>query len=890
MKFFSVLFAGLGILWGAWSSAQLKENMNLLPPSISWTPGIDSGGTKMELQPSAEAPLAVRVAVDGVGEEDFPKLTASWPEAQNWEKFMRLKMKVRVTSDDPDIKSRPMAIVFYDENTRREDLPDRPMTQQVIHHGIPVGRWIEISDWLLEIRRSKIRQMQLYLYEFPRAKPTTFYWEFAQLELEGVGAEALMFDTEVYDKKSWPQWQPTRSVGQIKTADGFAISLDERGNVVGLTGVALGRARRSPAGLLVRDVEKGGPPVPVGGRVEGRAGLLRQKAELRTLGLSVEATMKPVGNYIEVAGVIRDTTGKDRAITVYWALPVGSNGWRWADSISETRTKNDASHELSYLERGMQYGLNGSHSKYPLGALTSSQMGMTLAIRMDEPVVHRIGYSVGTGLFYVAFDFGLVSEKTIKGRSLAEAPFRILMYRHDPRWGFRSALQRYYDFFPEFFVNRIPGEKQGGWFVWGDMRHYRDEAADSASSQDQGSQKAGEAVTGGALALQAGFRLHWGPGGAAAVKWDNDNGVLALQYIEAEFHQQTMGDYAEGFVFENAWERLKKVAAGDEEELAKFEKLGYARGYVPGKWIREHSLREALITVSRAALNSVNYEADGTPTGMPGQYPWMSESKWGIIFPCNLDPDIPQGKGAFCRHIFLETGLQEMQEAGARYDGIALDSFGGYGQLSRANYRREHFQYVDTPLTFSALDHKPVIAMFTSTVEWLRELARDMHARGLVLMANCSWYITPGWLTFAAPYLDVFGAEAPLFADPDFIRAIARHRVCTDLPYKPVADEQLQRNLLHGIFPGHGNKPRYMAQFAATFRELAQAGWEPLTQASVTPSTVRMERFGKILVLHNPQAVAVTARVNVDGKQLAVQQTEYSVSLAPKGTTVLRLQ
>ena len=61
---------------------------------------------------------------------------------------------------------------------------------------------------------------------------------------------------------------------------------------------------------------------------------------------------------------------------------------------------------------------------------------------------------------------------------------------------------------------------------------------------------------------------------------------------------------------------------------------------------------------------------------MVGQYPWMSESKWGVIIPCNLDPDILEGKGQFASRVYLDSRLVEMAEAGAHFDGIALDSLG----------------------------------------------------------------------------------------------------------------------------------------------------------------------------------------------------------------------
>ena len=157
-------------------------------------------------------------------------------------------------------------------------------------------------------------------------------------------------------------------------------------------------------------------------------------------------------------------------------------------------------------------------------------------------------------------------------------------------------------------------------------------------------------------------------------------------------------------------------------------------------------------------------------------------------------------------------------------------------------------------LSFSALDHQPVQVAAFATVEWVRDLAREMRAQGKVLMANCSWGFTPGWLTFAAPYLDVFGAEATEFADPDFIRAIANRKPCTDLPYKPRPAWEVPRHWLHAIHPGHGNDLEAMRQSVGVLRELLAAGWEPIPGARQPEQRASSVTAGSriYLVLHNP--------------------------------------
>jgi len=838
----------------------MAEEIDLLADPGRWSAAIDRGGTTMELAATPDAPLGVHITVEG-GDEDYPKLRLGWTEPQDFSRFARLMTRVRVSCDDPEATGeRRLAFVFYDEETRRQDLEDHPMTQQVIGHQVPVGRWVDLRDWLLTIHRRTIRQFDIYLYEQPADKPVTYRWEFARLAIEGVGAQAVAFDTEIYEKGELrgEKGEPT---ARVATEDGLEIVVGDRGEIsqVLLDGKQVGAVDGQPTGLVVRDAVAERKPTMVGGSVEQRDGEVRQKGRVEELGVEVEATYRAAGPYIEVAGKVRDLRGEDRAVTLGFALPVDEGPWQWWDSAAVARTEADALGELMYCETGMQYGLNGVHSKYPLGAVTQDgRAGLTLAVRMDEPVVHRIAYGPGLRLFHIALDFGLVPETAVDGRSLAEAPFRILVYRHDPAWGFRSALERYYGFFPQFFTKRV--SREGGWFVWGDM------------SKTEG-------------ALEAGFGFHWGPAGAEAVKWDNEHGVPALFYIEAETYQQTMEDLDRAPSFEEVMSRLRKLADGDAEELAKVEDQPYKVYPLSGS---SDPLRQRIQTTAQVVLRSVNHNAQGQPYGSVGQFGWMSKSRWGAILPCNLSPGIPGGKGSFNRQEVIEPALESMHQTGAHYDGLALDSLGGYGHLGRANYRREHFRYTDIPLSFGALDRKPVQVAHYGTVEWLRELAEDMHERGLVLMANCSWHIVPGWLTFAAPYLDVFGAEAVTFGDPDFIRAIAYRKPCTNLPYNPRPEWEVARHLLHGIHLGHGNDLEVMKRYAGVLQEIAAAGWEPITLARAEPAGVQVERYGggrrALLVVHNPAPEPVQARVTVDAA--AIGMPRFATKLALTGEEV----
>jgi hypothetical protein len=835
------------------------NRLNLVEDPSQWSVGIDRGGTKMS-PAKADGGLAVDVIADG-REEDFPKARFGFSAPQDWHAYSRINLRLRVVCTDPSVRRKSIALVFYDEKTRLPDYPGKPMRQQSISHTVPVNRWMELSDWLAPIHRSAIRQLDLYLYETPPDKAHQYRWEVNKLELESVCGEAVAFDSQVFGRNEI-RGALGKPAGSVKTQDGLQLAIGGEGEIVQVSvdGKNVGAASPNcPTGLLVRDVTRPTPPVMVGGRVEQAGNEVKQTAELRDLGLAVKAAYRTHPGYAEIAGSVADLRGQDRAVTVYLALPVVEGPWQWWDNVAASRTEAAESMELSYLESGMGYGLGGCHSKYPLGAVTlPASAGLTLAIRMDEPVVHRVVYNPRLRIFYLAIDFGLVPERRADGRPLSESPFRILLYRHDAAWGFRSALNRYYELFPEFFAKRAT--REGGWFVWGDM------------SKTEG-------------ALDAGFGFHWGPSGANAVKWDNAHGSLALFYVEPQTYQQTMEDFDREPSTEETLQRLQKLVQGDPQELAKVAAQPY-RVYPLGP--SQDNPAGSIQATAQAVAKSLNYDITGQPHCFVAQLDWMSKSRWGAILSCNLVPGIPDGKGQLNLRQIIAPSLESMEKQGARYDGIGLDSLGGYGEHAAANYRREHFRYGKFPLSFSALDHQPIqVAAFT-TVEWVRELAKEMHGQGKVLMANCSWGFTPGWLTFAAPYLDVFGAEATEFADPDFIRAIAYRKPCTDLPYKPRPAWEVPRHWLHAIHPGHGNDLAAMRQSVGLLRDLITAGWEPITGARVTPEQVRVERYGSgrrvYLVLHNPTEQPTPARVPLDRGVLGAQA--FAASVQPAGRNV----
>ncbi len=213
------------------------------------------------------------------------------------------------------------------------------------------------------------------------------------------------------------------------------------------------------------------------------------------IGLRLDVSQRQQGEATFFDVSVRDTTGKDRAVTLLYTIPVPPAGVRWLDDPRRS----------SAVEAGREYvhaasfraGANGRLSTYPLGALAQAgdRGGLALAIDMAYPAFYRIGYNAGTGEFWIAYDLGLTPEKP-------NARLRFCRFPFAPEWGFRAALQAYYRLFPEAFRRRI--DRQGLWMPFARI------------SQVKGWE-------------DFGFRFKEGNDETA---WDDAHGILTFHYTE----------------------------------------------------------------------------------------------------------------------------------------------------------------------------------------------------------------------------------------------------------------------------------------------------------------------------------------------------------------------
>ena len=170
----------------------------------------------------------------------------------------------------------------------------------------------------------------------------------------------------------------------------------------------------------------------------------------KTLGLKLDVAKTNKGGKTYYDVTLADTTGKDRAVTLVYAIHAPAQRWlndprQSAEPIPQGEMANTRHYPAGSIEQ---------LSWYPFGAVVSEGKGIGLGIDMAQPAFFRIAYNGTTEELYLAYDIGLAPEKN-------RAKVRFCEFSFDPAWEFRGVLSAYYAAFPEAFVRRIA--RQGLW-------------------------------------------------------------------------------------------------------------------------------------------------------------------------------------------------------------------------------------------------------------------------------------------------------------------------------------------------------------------------------------------------------------------------------------------
>lgn len=511
-----------------------------------------------------------------------------------------------------------------------------------------------------------------------------------------------------------------------------------------------------------------------------------------------------VGNALRVQGTLRSSATSAHAIVLSYTIPLTGDKLAFYPSLNQ--------------QIAVEPGVTGSGTVYPIAAMSGDGCGVAMAIPPFTPCMFRMaGSDEGLSLrMYLG-----LSPDTLPP---CGASFAFMVYPCDPQWGFRDALRRYYDMFPDFYCHH--GKGDGLWMF-----------------QATSPPNAGDFL----------YDETWvNDGYPDALARDHKAGVLTFPYM---------------IVGQREIKQLDALPKTYEEAMAAYE------AWKPPVPDPKSNVKEALaaggdVFLKEEVENSALKDADGKYNIQIRNTDWGGNS---VTFVMN--PDLSQGMG---KHTTGGDAMLRIREWLTKYpatNGIYIDSLGS-NWCAQLNYRRDHFRYAGTPLTFDR-DGNVCLHNQLSHYEFLEPLRRELHDQGKLLMANGVYNYSPKEIEYAdvkdtgrfflAALVDIAGAESstPSQDRCEFYRAAMGKKPYLVLKYHwddaENVREVFNHCLCYGVFvtcsnglgkvywtnpEGYPRDKALYEWYMPLVRTLSKAGWEPVTWASSPTEGLRFERYG----------------------------------------------
>lgn len=592
-------------------------------------------------------------------------------------------------------------------------------------------------------------------------------------------------------------------------------------------GSTIEMAGDSLAGFQLRDVAAdsdilrvGKNPIPAdSANNEASAGF---QAKSLGLNLSWRETKSATATFYDVT-LTSGTSEKDRAATLYFVVPVKGENLQW---LCGPRKPIAVEPNREYSEAvSLPVGV-GRLSRYPLAAVSDGSRGESIGIDMEHPAVYRVGYHSGTRELFLAYDIGLTREKP-------SAHVRFCRFTFDPAWGFRSALQQYYELFPEQFRCRVA--RQGLWMPFAPISKVKDR-------QDFG------------------FRFKEGND---ETKWDDEHGILTFRYTEPMTWWMSMAKEAP-HTFEAALAQAKQQAAGGNQEA----KALLASG------MHDASGRLAAKMLDTPWCNGAVWSMNSMP-GIRGETTDF-KNKWNDAIRKSLYG--PKRNGDLDGEYIDSSEGYVTEELDFRRDHFAAAdtplTFSRDGAKPGIFRGLVTFEYIRGLAVDVHKMNKLMMGNATPTqLCWLAPLLD-------VMGTETDWNYAGQWRPMS---------DAELF----YRRALCKGKpYCLLMNTKfdrfshELVERYMQRSLAYGMFPGFFSEDASTGQYFARpelyerdrplFKKyvplcklVAEAGWNPVTGARSSDECIHLERFGRYLTVFNDSQQQRTATIALDSRSSA---------------------
>ncbi len=645
-----------------------------------------------------------------------------------------------------------------------------------------------------------------------------------------------------------PTSQPATKAKEftVRTTDGLDLTFAADGTVraVAVGGRAL--PMTGPGGFYLTEIV-----APKGKRTEH--GLLQGKVtqvggrlrfESRDCdGLKVLATFEATDR-IDVAGEVVDTTGKDRAAKVEFVLPVDLVGWTYDNTPYQRVTlkkstvypgpDDPGTRTIDDLEPPeMKKTVTVDIGRLPFNAVHDDKSGLSVGVPMSQPRMFLL--SADPRGLVTRFNLG-VSPATRKFPS--RASFHFSLFRTDPAWGIRSAAERWYAFHPELYASKAD--------AYGNLVGIERIMTDLPDKRD--------------------FHVTWAE---KDFQWTDGEYFPALKDTVEQLG-------VTWFHWREPWSWFCPVP----EETSPDEQVAQMK-----KWAKNDSRAEthsqdagaALGYSAQTCLNSYCEDADGKLIQVRRiSGTWMTA--------VNLDPELPHPNRADLALDWQFRWVKQFDDPG--FDGprnVAWDSCTGWTGQEKFNYRREHFPYVDNPLTF---DPAGRLCQLKALHDWeFAKLHSDLvRSHNGLVCGN----ISPLAVLLYGQHIDVFVREATardIRGDYGIVMRMLVNRRPMAF-YRPPEDvDTVRLATFYGFAPGldaTDEKWRPVAKrFMPLIEKMNDAGWEPVTHAR--GEGLRVERFGRTpgylyFTVRGEQGQAVEGgRVRIDAKALGINPQAVTV-------------
>lgn len=591
------------------------------------------------------------------------------------------------------------------------------------------------------------------------------------------------------------------------SAGPLELRLDDRARVAGMSVDGKSLPGR-PAPLLTlyeAETKLWHEPQAVAADAPGRWTLAFPEAKAK-----VDLSVADRGGALRFLCRLKGDDGPARGLLLRFAFGLEATGWHWhsdmqtAQTIEPGRVYENVAPLKAWADlpewKGQAALRIGYSNRNFCTVLSGPATGLCLAVPLDRPCIFRTAYNgrAPAPALELVYDFALSPDTRVPN----QVEFAFDLYACDPQWGFRAALAKYYELYPELFRNHV--KEPGQWMAFSALSKI-----DNANEFSFGLQE-----------------------GASEPAYDDKLGVLSTTY----FTHAGMGANIPGFDPE------KDPLPDFDTQLKAVEEAFKRRTGEDGLY-------------ARVGLHDASGRLDIRR--------WKVYAH--LIAQFNLDPELPYGAWTLQRAEAMLDEVQRRTGGrldGFYYDGLST----GVNYRAEHFRTAQAPCLWDPVAKRALLNNFFSSCEFArAAAELLRPMGRITMMNGAMGASFyvAPWLDVLGAETGLRISREQFNSIRTITYRKPFL-TLLKGNYEQNLGHKEI-ELYMQRCLAYGVFPGFFDWPpsglgpggrywdhaRYYERDRKLFRKylplcqaLARAGWEPVTHARCSEPRVCVERFG----------------------------------------------